>query len=98
VIPSFFGLVECGIVIFDCAMSTVAEIESAIAKLPPAEKAEVVMSALRQLYPHNEKAVRRALFRLEHPEIPEEFAAGMEELEDGKGIEMTDEHFVRPPV
>ena len=52
-------------------MSTVAEIESAIAKLPTAEKAEVAMSALRQLYPDNEKAVRRALFRLEHPEIPD---------------------------
>ena len=77
---------------------TANEIMREVAALPPAEKAEVAMSALRQLYPHNEKAVRRALFRLEHPEIPDDFVTGMEELEDGKGIEMSDEHFARPPV
>lgn len=77
---------------------TTNEIMREVAALPPSEKVEVAMSALRQLYPNSETAVRRALFRLEHPEIPDEFVTGMEELEDGKGIEMTDEQFVRPPV
>ena len=71
---------------------TATEIIRELAMLPPAEKTAVVASALRQLYSNNEKAVRRTLIRLEHPEIPEEFSLGMEELEDGKGLEMRDEH------
>ena len=77
---------------------TATEIIRELAALPSVEKTEVVASALRQLYPNNEKAVQRTLFRLEHPEIPDEFVTGIEELEDGKGIEMKDEHFLRPPV
>lgn len=77
---------------------TADEIMREVEALSPAEKAEVARSALRQLYPNNETAVRRALFRLDHPEIPDEFVTGMEELEDGKGVEMKDEQFVHPPV
>ena len=76
---------------------TATEIIREFAALPSAEKTEVVASALRQLYPNNEKAVQRTLFRLEHPEIPEDFIAGMEELEEGKGLEISDDQFVRPP-
>jgi hypothetical protein len=35
---------------------------------------------------------------MENPEVPEEVWESFEEAEDGKGIEIRDEHFVNPPV
>ena len=35
---------------------------------------------------------------MEHPEVPEDVWESFEEAEDGRGIEMRDEHFANPPV
>ncbi len=49
-----------------------AEVIAQIADLPVAER----------------KIVERALFRLQHPEIPEEIVRGFEDCEDGNFVEM----------
>ncbi len=49
-----------------------AEVIAQIADLPEAER----------------KIVERALFRLQHPEIPEEIVRGFEDCEDGNFVEM----------
>jgi len=53
---------------------------------------------LRDLYPQSGKFIERLLRRVEHPEIPEDVWQGFEECEDGKAIEMKEEHFDQPPV
>ncbi len=44
------------------------------------------------------EALERQLRRLAHPEVPEDVWTGFEEAEDGRGIEMRDEHFDQPPA
>lgn len=76
------------------ATEIVHEIES----LPGPERVKTIKNVLQKLCPQSPKAIERLLRRIEHPEVPEDFWEGMEEIEDGKSVAMTDEHFDRPPV
>ena len=80
------------------AAPTVQQISAQLHSLSPSERQEVVAEALRQSTPDERKAVERLLRRLQHPDVPEDVWEGFEECEDGKAIEMRDEHFARPPV
>ena len=75
-----------------------AEIVKELEALPPSERADVARRVLETLYPGRGTAVDRLMRRLEHPDIPEDFWEAVEEVEDGKAIEMHDEHFERPPL
>jgi len=77
---------------------SVMEITQELAALPEAERLKALRTALHRLYPKADTAVDRLLRRLEHPDVPEEFWEGLEQAEDGKAVEMRDEHFERPPV
>jgi len=69
-----------------------------LAAMPEEERQETVRAILAGLYPDGKKVVDRMLRRMENPEVPEEVWESFEEAEDGKGIEIRDEHFVNPPV
>ena len=58
-----------------------AEVIAQISALPVAER----------------KIVERALFRLRHPEIPEEIVRGFEDCEDGKTVDMETALYETPP-
>ena len=75
-----------------------AQIVSELEEMPAEARQQVVRSVLAILYPRSTKAIERLLRRIEHPEVPEDVWDGFEEAEDGKGIEMRDEHFVQPPA
>ncbi len=66
--------------------------------LPEAERTRIIRGALQELSPHALKTLERQLRRFAHPEVPEDVWTGFEEAEDGRGIEVQDEHFERPPV
>jgi hypothetical protein len=78
-------------------MST-AQIVNALEGMSAEERRQAVRSVLAKLYPGSAKTIERLLRRIEHPEVPEDVWEAFEEAEDGKGIEMRDEHFVRPPA
>ena len=69
-----------------------------LATMPEEKRHEAVKAILARLYPSGGKVIERMLRRIEHPEVPEDVWEGFEEAEDGKGIEMRDEHFENPPA
>lgn len=66
--------------------------------MPDGKRRETLKAILARLYPAGEKNIERLLRRIEHPGVPEDIWEGFEQAEDGKGIEMRDEHFENPPV
>ena len=78
-------------------MST-TEMVHEIESLPENARSEAIKTLLKSLYPQSSKAIERLLRRIEHPEVPEDFWEGIEEIEDGKALEMKDEHFDTPPL
>lgn len=78
-------------------MST-ADLIHEIEALPQEQRAKAVKAMLKAVYHQNDRTIERLLRRLEHPEIPDDVWAGLEEAEDGQAIEMKDEHFDNPPV
>ncbi|MGA3267279.1 MAG: hypothetical protein ABSE16_10700 [Verrucomicrobiota bacterium] len=77
---------------------TASILEHELKTLPEAERAQIIRAALRELSPTALKALERQLRRLAHPEVPEDVWTGFEEAEEGRGIEIRDEHFDQPPV
>ena len=77
---------------------TVANLENELKILPETERARIIRGALQQLSPPALRDLERQLRRFAHPEVPEDVWTGFEEAEDGRGIEIRDEHFERPPV
>ena len=75
-----------------------AEIVKELNGLPQSERANLVRNVLETLYPGRGKVLDRVMRRLEHPDVPEDFWEAVEQVEDGKAIEMLDEHFAQPPV
>jgi hypothetical protein len=73
-------------------------LENELKTLPEEERARIIRRTLQGLSPDMLKALERQLRRFAHPEVPEEVWTGFEEAEDGRGIEIRDEHFERPPV
>ena len=73
-------------------------LENELKSLPETERARIIRGALHELSPRTLKALERQLRRCAHPEVPEDVWTGFEEAEDGRGIEIRDEHFERPPV
>ena len=65
------------------ATEVIAEIET----LPTAERVAVVEETLRRLG-LSDKTIERRLRRLAHPEVPEDFWAGIEDVEDGRVVDM----------
>ena len=78
-------------------MST-AQLAKELAALSQAERIEVLRAAAHDLDPQSRKVVERMLRRLENPDVPEDFWEGLEEAEDGKALDVRDEHFERPPA
>lgn len=92
-----FGLVsEAGF--NDISRMTATKLANELKTVPEAERAKLISAALSDLYPNSGKFIERLVRRVEHPEIPEDVWQGFEECEDGKAIEMKDEHFDQPPV
>jgi hypothetical protein len=77
---------------------TASALEHELKALPEAERAQIIRTAMRELSPGALKGLERQLRRLAHPEVPEDVWTGFEEAEDGRGIEMRDEHFDQPPA
>ena len=75
-----------------------AEIIKELETLPAVERSSVARRVLATLYPGRAQAVDRIMRRLDHPDVPEDFWESVEEAEDGKAMEIRDEHFERPPV
>jgi hypothetical protein len=75
-----------------------AELVKELGTVPEAQRANVARRVLGTLYPASRHLIERLLRRLEHPDIPTDFWEAAEEVEDGKAIEMHDEHFGNPPV
>jgi hypothetical protein len=73
-------------------------LENELKTLPETERARIIRGALQELSPPTLKALERQLRRFAHPEVPEDVWTGFEEAEDGRGIEIRDEHFERPPI
>ncbi|MGA3172718.1 MAG: hypothetical protein ABSE62_17080 [Chthoniobacteraceae bacterium] len=69
-----------------------------MAAMPDEERHETLKSILARLYPEGQKTIERMLRRIENPNTPEDVWEGFEQAEDGKGIEMRDEHFDNPPA
>ncbi len=79
-------------------MMSAAEIAKELQELPDSERAEVARHALEVLYPGSSKLIARVMRRLEHPGIPDDFWEAAEEVEDGRALEIHDQHFDNPPV
>jgi len=63
------------------------------------EKTLCAFAALRRCVEYTgDKALERGLRRVAHPDVPRDVWTGCEEAEDGRGIEIRDGHFERPPV
>jgi hypothetical protein len=77
---------------------TVDTLENELKTLPETERARIIRGAIQDLSPTSLKAMEWQLRRFAHPEVPEDVWTGFEEAEDGKGIEIRDEHFEHPPV
>ena len=75
-----------------------AEIVEELEGLPESERAKVARHALQVLFPGSDKLIGRVMRRLEHPDIPEDFWGAAEEVEDGRALEIHDDHFENPPV
>jgi hypothetical protein len=77
---------------------TVDALENELKTLPEADRTRIIRGALRALSPAAMRTLERQLRRFAHPEVPEDVWTGFEEAEDGRGIEVRDEHFERPPI
>jgi hypothetical protein len=75
-----------------------SKLEHELRTLPEVERAQVIRAALLELSPQALRDLERQLRRLAHPEVPEDVWIGFEEAEDGRGIEIREEHFDHPPV
>ena len=75
-----------------------AEIVKELEGLPESERAKVARHALQVLFPGSNQLIDRVMRRLQHPDIPEDFWEAAEEVEDGRALEIRDEHFENPPV
>jgi hypothetical protein len=73
-------------------------LENELKSLPETERTRIIRDALQELSPAALKALERHLRRFAHPEVPEDVWIGFEEAEDGRGIEVRDEQFEKPPV
>ena len=73
-------------------------LENELKTLPETDRVRIIRGALQELSPSTLKALVRQLRRFAHPEVPEDVWIGFEEAEDGRGIEIRDEHFDRPPI
>jgi hypothetical protein len=78
-------------------MSATEMIEE-LSAMPDEKRRETLKAIFARLYPGGGKNFERILRRMEHPEVPEDVWEGFEEAEDGKGIEIRDEHFDNPPA
>ena len=52
---------------------------------------------LGEYFGEHKKVIERLLRRLEHPEVPEDFWAGLEDIEDGRVADMEVALNERPP-
>ncbi len=77
---------------------TVDTLENELKTLPEEQRVRIIRRAIQALSPTVLKDMERELRRFAHPEVPEDVWTGFEEAEDGRGIEIRDEHFERPPV
>ena len=73
-------------------------IENELESLPEAERTRVISAVFCKLSPAALKNLERQLRRAAHPDVPEDVWVGFEEAEDGRGIEIRDEHFDQPPA
>ena len=67
---------------------SVAEVIAGIQTLTSAERASVIENTLPQLSVEQLKLIDRQLRRLAHPEVPSSFWEGIEDAEDGHGVDM----------
>jgi hypothetical protein len=72
---------------------TANTLERELKALPEMERTQIIRAALPELSATALKTLERQLRRLAHPEVPEDVCTGFEEAEDGKAIEIRDEHF-----
>ena len=82
----------------DIGRMTATKLANELKAVPAKERAKMLSAALCDLYPKSGKFFERLVRRVEHPEIPEDIWQGFEECEDGKAIEMKEEHFDQPPL
>ena len=68
-----------------------------IKTLPAQERSHVVEEAIRQLTAEERKSIERLLRRLQHPDVPESFWAGVEDHEDGRTVDMETALHETPP-
>lgn len=73
-------------------------LENELKSLSEADRARIIRGALQELSAPTRKALERQLRRFAHPEVPEDVWIGFEEAEDGRGVEIQDEHFERPSI
>jgi septation ring formation regulator EzrA len=74
-----------------------AEILAELPTLSDAERAQIAEQSLRQLDPELLKLIDRKLRRIAHPEVPEEFWEGLEDMEDGRTADMETALHEDPP-
>lgn len=67
---------------------TAAEILQEFKALPNLERSQVVEQALLQSTAEERKPIERLIRRLQHPDVPESFWAGVEDHEDDRSVEM----------
>jgi len=79
---------------------TATEIIREAKNLPKAEKLRVIhqlLGAVNGGDAARQKAVERLLRRLENPDIPEEMFRAMEDIEDGRTVDMETALHAKPP-
>jgi hypothetical protein len=65
-----------------------SEVLSEIKRLPPGERTVLLEEVLRNLSCEERKPIERLICRLQHPDVPESFWAGIEDHEDGRTVDM----------
>ncbi len=68
-------------------MST-AEIIQEIQTLPEKKRTQAIKRIFKGIYPQSRKTIDRLLRRIEHPEVPEDFWGGVEDIEDGRTVNL----------
>jgi len=68
-------------------MST-AEFIHQMQTLPEKKRTQTMKHVLARLYPKSRKVIDRLLRRIEHPEVPEDFWGGVEDIEDGRTVDL----------
>ena len=74
------------------------ELVNELEALPRPERVNIAKRVLESLCPDRSKEIDRLMQRIANPDIPEDFWEAVQEVEDGKAIDMKDEHFDHPPV